>query len=186
MLRFAPGAARLLKAGSVLVVDQYLQPMNKEMNVALRIGVRVGPPPASSARSFAMTQPDIKVPAGAAAVNLTAERTLEVETTVSALQPMMRGRGRAVTIEAVLPDATTLALLSAPRFEHRWQVRFEFLEPIVLPKGTRLVVRGTFDNTDANAGNPDPQVEALAGLGANDEMLAVVVETHTPPRTESR
>jgi len=182
VLRFAPGSARLLKAGSVLVVDQYLQPMNKEMNVALRIGVRVGPPPANSTRSFTIAQQSIKVPAGAAGVNFTAEHVLDAETTVSALQPMMRGRGRAVAIEAILPDSTTLELLSAPRFEHRWQIRYEFLEPKVFPKGTRLVVRGTFDNTDANASNPAPGSDAIAGLGATDEMLVVVVETHDIPR----
>jgi mono/diheme cytochrome c family protein len=177
VLRFESGNARLLKAGSVLVVDQYLQPMNKEMNVALRIGVRVGRPPATSVRSFTIAQQLLSIPAGASGVNFTAERVLGAETTVSALQPMMRGRGRAITVEAILPDATTLELLTSPRFEHRWQVRFEFLEPKILPKGTRLVVRGTFDNSDANASNPDPNSKAVAGLGANDEVLAVVVET---------
>lgn len=177
VLRFAPGAARLLKAGSVLVVDQYLQPMGKEMNVALRIGVRVGPPPSNQVRSFTVSQPAITIPTGDAGVIFTAEHVLDAQTVVSALQPMMRGRGRSIAVEAILPDGATLGLLAAPRFEHRWQVRFEFLEPIALPKGTRLVVRGTFDNSEANASNPAPQMDGIAGLGATDEMLAVVVET---------
>jgi mono/diheme cytochrome c family protein/peroxiredoxin len=176
VIRLRPGAARRVPEGSVIVVDMYLTPVGKDMNVALRLGFLLDKESNSQTRTLIVSDPALKLAPGVTNAAVECERTLDQDTTLRAVVPLLGPRAKALHVSANFPDGTSTVLLDAPRYEFRWRPRFELLEPLTLPKGTRLVVRGTFDNSESNPTNPNPAHEAAAGVDELDEQLIVGFE----------
>jgi len=86
------------------------------------------------------------------------------------LFPHMHYRGKAYRIESVLPDGTTEILLDVPHYDFNWQLRYDLTEPKFLPKGSQLICKGYFDNSDNNPSNPDPNKAVRFGLQTFEEM----------------
>jgi hypothetical protein len=87
-------------------------------------------------------------------------------------QPHMHLRGKAMSIEAILPDGTTQMLSSVDRFNFNWMNNYIYADEAapVLPKGTVLRVTAWHDNTPANHNNPDPNQWVGYGDRTVDEM----------------
>ena len=58
-----------------------------------------------------------------------------------------------------------------PNYDFNWQRTYSFVEPKVVPAGTRIVHRTIYDNSEKNPSNPDPAREVPWGLQSHDEML---------------
>ena len=72
---------------------------------------------------------------------------------------------------ATLPDGSVRTLLHIPRWNFHWQQDYRYVTPIQLPRGTKLSMRYTFDNSAGNPDNPkEPPVRVQAGPRAVDEM----------------
>ena len=69
------------------------------------------------------------------------------------------------------PDGTVIPLVSVPDFNMDWQWLYELKAPIFAPKGSLIIVEGTFDNTVQNPFNPDASKEIRFGIQSTDEML---------------
>ncbi|MGH9799903.1 MAG: hypothetical protein ACRD82_06015, partial [Blastocatellia bacterium] len=52
-----------------------------------------------------------------------------------------------------------------------WQTNYLLTKPMFLPKGSRLMVTGIFDNSAKNKFNPDPTKEVRHGEPTYDEMM---------------
>lgn len=180
------GSMPRLAPGSILIVDLYARPMGQAMKSALRMAMRFSAspphsPPAMQARSLVLRADRLAIPAGAARAVNTFEASLNQETSLRAITPITGARGRQVSIQAVQPGSgEPLLLLDAPNFDHRWLMRFELQEPVLLPAGTRLIVSGVFDNSAANPNVPDPQTAPRTGPGADEEALIVALEIEEP------
>jgi mono/diheme cytochrome c family protein len=87
-------------------------------------------------------------------------------------QPHMHLRGKAMSIEAILPDGTTQVLSYADHFNFNWMNNYIYTEEAapVLPKGTMIHVTAWHDNTRANPNNPDPDQWVGFGDRTVDEM----------------
>jgi hypothetical protein len=87
-------------------------------------------------------------------------------------QPHMHLRGKAMSIEAILPDGTTQMLSYADHFNFNWMNNYIYTEDAapVLPKGTFIHVTAWHDNTRANPNNPDPDQWVGFGDRTVDEM----------------
>jgi hypothetical protein len=87
-------------------------------------------------------------------------------------QPHMHLRGKAMSMEAILPDGTTEMLSYADRFVFNWMNNYIYAEDAapVLPKGTILCITAWHDNTAANPNNPDPNQWVGWGDRTIDEM----------------
>jgi hypothetical protein len=87
-------------------------------------------------------------------------------------QPHMHLRGKAMSIEAILPDGTTQMLSYADHFNFNWMNNYIYTEESapVLPKGTMIHVSAWHDNTRANPNNPDPDQWVGFGDRTVDEM----------------
>src|SRR6185369_4555530 len=91
--------------------------------------------------------------------------------TLLRIAPHMHLLGREMTVTATLPDGSSRKLVRVPDWDFRWQSIFTFVEPVKLPKGSRVDVVGRFDNSAANPANPaHPPREVRWGEGTNDEM----------------
>jgi hypothetical protein len=87
-------------------------------------------------------------------------------------QPHMHWRGKAMQVEAVLPDGTTKLLSKVDRFEFSWMTNYIYADDSapLLPKGTVLRVSAWYDNTKNNKNNPDPDQWVGFGDRTVDEM----------------
>jgi hypothetical protein len=87
-------------------------------------------------------------------------------------QPHMHLRGKAMSIEAILPDGTTQMLSYVDHFNFNWMNNYIYTEEAapVLPKGTMIHVTAWHDNTRANPNNPDPDQWVGFGDRTVDEM----------------
>ena len=87
-------------------------------------------------------------------------------------QPHMHLRGKAMSLEALLPDGKTMVLSHVDRFDFNWMTNYIYADDAapILPKGTQLRVTAWYDNTTANKNNPDPDQWVGFGDRTVDEM----------------
>jgi hypothetical protein len=87
-------------------------------------------------------------------------------------QPHMHLRGKAMSLEAILPDGTTQMLSYADHFNFNWMNNYIYTQEAapVLPKGTLIHVTAWHDNTRSNPNNPDPDQWVGFGDRTVDEM----------------
>ena len=87
-------------------------------------------------------------------------------------QPHMHLRGKAMLLEAILPDGTTQTLSYVDHFSFNWMNNYIYADDAapLLPKGTLLHVTAWHDNTRNNPNNPDPDQWVGFGDRTVDEM----------------
>jgi len=87
-------------------------------------------------------------------------------------QPHMHLRGKAMSMEAILPTGETRMLSYVDHFNFNWMNTYEYAADAapVLPKGTILRITAYYDNTTGNKDNPDPNQWIGYGDRTVDEM----------------
>jgi len=87
-------------------------------------------------------------------------------------QPHMHLRGKAMSIEAILPDGTTQMLSYVDHFNFNWMTNYIYADEAapMLPRGTMIHVTAWHDNTRSNPNNPDPDQWVGYGDRTVDEM----------------
>jgi hypothetical protein len=87
-------------------------------------------------------------------------------------QPHMHLRGKAMSMEAILPDGTTRMLSYVDHFNFNWMNNYIYADDSapILPKGTVLRFTAWYDNTKDNPSNPDPDQWVGWGDRTIDEM----------------
>src|ERR1041384_66907 len=87
-------------------------------------------------------------------------------------QPHMHLRGKAMAIEAILPNGMAQTLSYVDKFNFNWMNNYIYTQDAapVLPKGTIIHVTAWHDNTTSNKNNPDPDQWVGWGDRTVDEM----------------
>jgi hypothetical protein len=87
-------------------------------------------------------------------------------------QPHMHLRGKAMLLEAILPDGNVQTISYCNNFNFNWMNNYIYAEDAapVFPKGTIIHVKAWHDNTTAKASNPDPNQWVGWGDRTVDEM----------------
>jgi hypothetical protein len=111
------------------------------------------------------------IPAGAENHRVTACWTVEQDIHILTLMPHMHLRGKSQKIEAFYPNGKSEVLLNVPDYDFSWQTVYYLAKPAAIPKGTRLRVTSTFDNSAKNRYNPDPSKQVRWGDPTYDEMM---------------
>ncbi|PYS51736.1 MAG: hypothetical protein DMG13_18100 [Acidobacteria bacterium] len=88
------------------------------------------------------------------------------------MSPHMHLRGKDMTYKLVFPDGKEQVVLQVPRYDFNWQLGYQLAQPIKVPKGTKLVVVGHYDNSVNNKFNPDPNRTVYQGNMTWEEMFA--------------
>jgi hypothetical protein len=91
---------------------------------------------------------------------------------VESFQPHMHLRGKAMTMEAILPTGQSQMLSHVNNFNFNWHTSYYYADDAapLLPKGTILKISAWHDNTSANKSNPDPNQWVGSGDRTVDEM----------------
>lgn len=88
--------------------------------------------------------------------------------------------GKEMKAIATFPDGTTQPMLWIQDWDFNWQDRYVYKHPIDLPKGTKIDVTITYDNSADNPHNPcSPPRRVRWGVQSLDEMGAVMFQMMT-------
>jgi len=184
-----PDLAWRLDRRTDLVVELHMQPSGKPEQVAPSIGFYFGDDVSSDAAlggpsrtpsMLRLGRQNIDIAAGDAQYVVTDSYVLPVDVEVQAVQPHAHYRLREARGDATLPDGTTRPLIGIADWDFRWQHVYRFVNPVRLPKGTRLSMRYAYDNSSANPRNPQqPPARARWGQRSSDEMGDLWVQVLT-------
>jgi hypothetical protein len=91
---------------------------------------------------------------------------------IESFQPHMHLRGKAMAMEAILPNGQTIMLSYVNDFNFNWHNSYVYGDDAapMLPKGTIMRITAWHDNTTAKKSNPDPNVWVGYGDRTVDEM----------------
>jgi hypothetical protein len=91
---------------------------------------------------------------------------------VENFQPHMHLRGKAMSMEAILPNGQTQMLSMVSEYSFNWHTNYVYADDVapLLPKGTILRITSWHDNTTNNKNNPDPNQWVGWGDRTVDEM----------------
>ncbi len=166
------GTGRWLPAGSTLRFQLHYTASGRPETDRPRLALYFHEAkPEHELRVAAALNRDFEIPPHAPHHEASASHLFEREVILYSLTPHMHYRGKQVRFEAEHPDGTREMLLSVPRYQFDWQRPHLLAEPRRLPAGTRVVVRGAFDNSARNPQNPDPDRAVRWGEQSFDEMF---------------
>lgn len=175
------GMARLLPANAEIFLSLHYTARGEATEDLSRVGLYFAEePPERRVLSLILDNQTIWIPAGAEEYRAESRITLGEEIEVLAYTPHMHFRGKASQIVAVLPDGEERVLLDIPRYDFNWQITYVLADRLRLPRGTRLSVFSTFDNSTSNPYNPDPSSPVPWGRQSWDEMASAFVELSVP------
>ena len=97
---------------------------------------------------------------------------LKENTLITNFQPHFHLRGKAMRVEAILPDGSREIISYVGNFNFNWMTNYIYTDDAapVFPKGTVIQVSAWYDNTKANKDNPDPEQWVGYGDRTVDEM----------------
>jgi peroxiredoxin/mono/diheme cytochrome c family protein len=168
-----PGAAKIVPAGSKLLVQAHYTPRGTPQSDRSKIGFAFTDPKTVRKRmiSVAAANDQFRIPPGASDFQAVAEHRFNQDYILYALMPHMHLRGKSFRFEATFPDGRREVLLDVPHYEFDWQNAYILDEPKPMPEGTIVRCVGRFDNSADNPNNPDPKRQVTFGEQTNDEML---------------
>jgi hypothetical protein len=178
---FAPGVARLLRANSDIILQMHYTTIGEAASDVTSVAVKwAETPPVKMVSGGNILNVRFAIPPGAANHEVRAERTFADDVLLTSMMPHMHVRGKTMTYFAHYPDGRTETLLHVPRYDFNWQHSYELAQPKVLPKGTRLEVVATYDNSTGNPFNPDPSATVRWGDQTWEEMMIGFYSTIVP------
>ena len=167
-----PGQARLVKAGSDIVLQMHYTANGKVERDRSKVGIVFAKePPKQRVYTLAAANNKFVIPAGADNHKLESKITLNQDMTITSLIPHMHLRGKAFEYRIVHPDGRTEQVLRVPRYDFNWQLTYVPKEPIKLARGTVVECSAWYDNSPNNPHNPDPKVDVRNGEQSWEEMM---------------
>jgi mono/diheme cytochrome c family protein len=168
----SPGQAKLIRAGTDIVFEVHYTPNGKATTDRTRLGlIFAKESPKERVLTLSAVNGTFKIPPGDP--NYRADASFEVmrDLKLAGLHPHMHGRGKDFEYRLVYPDGKTETILKVPVYNWHWQLWYNFAEPMLLPKGTRIECTAHFDNSANNPENADPTKTVIWGQQSWDEMM---------------
>jgi len=176
--RFLPdGQALPISRNADIVLQMHFHPIGKAEREQSTIGIYFAKTPPER-RMLNLQLPGlfgvgagIDIPAGEKAWTIESSATLPVDVRVFAANPHAHYLAKEMKATATLPDGTTRPLLWIQNWDFNWQDGYNYKEPVVLPRGSRIDVRISYDNSATNPHNPsNPPRRVQWGEQSTDEM----------------
>jgi tetratricopeptide (TPR) repeat protein len=162
-----------LDEGTDLVLNMHLQPTGKPERIRPMVGLYFTDEAPTKFPMLLQLEHDgaIDIPPGERQFVVGDHYDLPVDVEVLGVYPHAHYVGREVQAFALLPDGTKRWLLWIRDWDFAWQAVYRFAHPVFLPRGSRLEMRITYDNSADNVRNPsDPPRRVVAGNRSTDEM----------------
>ncbi|HKP88111.1 MAG TPA: DUF3471 domain-containing protein [Blastocatellia bacterium] len=167
------GSAKGIAAGSNIILEMhYSKTTGKVERDRTTVGLVFSKePPEKIILSNGALNHYFKIPAGADNHEVKACYNFGRDTYVHTLMPHMHKRGKDMKYEVIYPDGRRETLLAVPRYNFSWQYMYRLKEPLLIPKGSKMIVTAHYDNSERNKNNPDPTKVVRWGDPTYDEMM---------------
>ena len=162
-----------LDPGNDLILNMHLKPSGKPETLDAEVGLYFTPdPPVKQPMLLALERDDkLDIPAGDADFVVEDSLTLPVDVDVLGVYPHAHYLGHDMKGWAILPNGQKKWLVWIRDWDIDRQAVYRYKEPMMLPKGTVLHMRYSYDNSSSNVHNPhSPPVRVRAGNRSEDEM----------------
>ncbi len=162
-----------LDPGTDLILNLHLQATGKQETIQAEIGIYFAARPPSRFPMLVQLEHDgaIDIPPGDRSFAVTDSLTLPVNVDVLAIYPHAHYLGKLIEAWATLPDGSRRWLIRIPDWDINWQAVYDYKHPVSLPKGTKIAMRITYDNSASNPRNPNhPPKRVRTGNRSDDEM----------------
>jgi hypothetical protein len=162
-----------LDPGTELVLNMHMQPSGKREEVRPSIGLYFTDHPQTKFPLLVELEDDeaLDIPAGVRDFPIADDFKLPFDVDILAVYPHAHYLGKLLEAWATLPDASKKWLVRIPNWDQNWQAVYYYREPVFLPKDSVIHMRYHYDNSAANARNPNhPPRRVRAGDQATDEM----------------
>jgi hypothetical protein len=184
---FSPekSAGRLIPAGSDLFLEIHYTGNGRKSEDRTKVGlVLAKEPPGRQWLNIVLYDNSFEIPSNVSEHTVNTWAILNEPVTLFHMQPHLHLRGTSMAIRVTYPDGRSEVLLRVPRYNYQWQLIYIRDKPLKLPKGTRIDVSATWDNSANNRFNPDPSQTVRAGQQAWDEMLVSILGVTTDRNVE--
>jgi len=166
------GVATEVPAGARIVLQVHYHKDGKPETDFSRIGLYFAKTEVQKTLHIIPIIHGLDIPAGDSHYTVT---TLGVPSPVDfhllAVTPHMHLLGRAMKLTALLPSGQKVPLISVSDWDFNWQATYFYKKPIAFPKGTRVEMTATYDNSAHNPRNPNsPPKTTTWGEQTTDEM----------------
>jgi hypothetical protein len=168
-----PGSVKRIPAGSKIIFQMhYAKTAGKVEKDRSMLGlIFAKQPPEKHVYTYPISNNFFKIPPGAERHKVTACWTTKDDIRLITMMPHMHLRGVAMKFEAFYPDGRSEILMDVPDYSFSWQTVYQLKKPLAIPKGTKIVVTGHFDNSSKNKYNPDPTQAVRFGEPTYDDMM---------------
>lgn len=173
--RLPPGSGIPIPKGADLVVEVHYHLTGKQETDSTTTGLYFTDAPVDKryrvgdvgTYNIAIKANDPKGKADASAV-------INSNVSIHSITPHLHLLGRTMKVTAELPSGELITVINIRKWDFRWQPSYRFLKPLQLPRGTRVDVIATYDNTSTNLDNPHtPPRDIVWGEGTDEEMCSV-------------
>ena len=170
-----PGSGKLLLPGARFTWDIHYSNGGEDVNSVVEMGIYLYPK--GQEPKFRQTLSSFGTGCCDIAANTISVhqgfRTMERAGRIESVQPHMHLRGKAMSMEAILPGTSQKIMLSYINdFNFNWHNSYVYADDVapLLPKGTVIITTAWYDNTAAKKSNPDPLQWVGYGDRTVDEM----------------
>jgi hypothetical protein len=176
-----PGEAKLVKAGSDIVLQLHYTPNGKAVADQTKIGfIFAKEAPERRVMSMMAANYFLKIPAGNPNYEVHSRITLPLDVKLVNFLPHMHLRGKDFTYTAVYPTGESQVLLKVPHYDFGWQLSYVETQELTLPKDTRIECVAHYDNSANNPANPDPTKVVRWGDQTFEEMMVGFFDVSFP------
>ena len=182
------GVARLIPKNADIVIQVHYHPDGKLEHDQSTLGLTfANEPPTRGQAGIILRSRDIDIPPGDSHYVVKASVTVPQDVDVAGITPHAHLICKDMKIKADLPDGTHVPLIWIKDWDFDWQGTYTYATPLHLPKGTRVSLEYTYDNSENNPRNPsDPPVRVTWGEQTKDEMALAFLHVLLPsPESET-
>ena len=170
--KFEPGQAKLIRAGSDIILQVHYTTNGKPGTDRSRIGlVFAKEPPAKRVFTVSATNGKFKIPAGDPNHRVDAAFELGHAVTLYGLHPHMHGRGKDFEYRVVYPGGETRTLLKVPNYRATWQLWYELERADRAAERRPHRMHRPLRQLAQQPANPDPTKDVYWGDQSWDEMM---------------
>jgi len=190
-MTFPEGGEVALPAGTDFLLQMHFHPTGKPALERALVGLYFADAPPDKAMA-SLELPalfgfgaGIDIPAGESRYMIQDNFTLTADVKVYSVWGHAHFLGKALKVEATLPDGAITPLLWIPDWDFNWQEIYQYTEPVLLPAGTRVEATLWYDNSSTNSRNPHrPPQRVQWGLESVDEMgtIGLLLEILDPEK----
>jgi hypothetical protein len=117
----------------------------------------------------------LRIPAGENEHKEVYRQVVPEDVTLYGVMPHMHLLGRAMKAWVEKPDGSVIPLIHVQDWDFNWQLNYLYKEPLRIPKGSKIVVEGIYDNSSGNPANPNkPPKTVFVGEKTTDEMMLLI------------